>query len=258
MGKRHLLTAYAALGGDSHCLLALRVKRRPYFLAPRFIGLTVEQTGQTRRWGARWSKAAGDSIAELGREAGYKFNPDAIMSDTMRAHRLVSFFDAQGERGEAVSEALAELYFEEGHPLAAEATLLEAARRVDETVVEEARQFLLGEAGQAEVLGSYLRVLELGIPSIPCAILTCAGEAATVHGSASPEHFELALKKLLRHYEALPPGAPLPAAHRLAGIFDGIEPSFTPLAQVREAFERDWEAQAAADGGTEDIIRARM
>ena len=127
MGKRHLLTAYEALGGDQACPLRLEITRRPYFLAPRMLGQTLEESGPNRVWGRRWSTDEDSPVMQLGREAGFSFNRDAIMSDTMRSHRLILFAAKRG-KGETMADVLATLYFEEGQPLADTATLLEAAR----------------------------------------------------------------------------------------------------------------------------------
>ena len=129
MGKRHLLTAYNALGGDERCPLRLEITRRPYFLAPRFLGMSLAESGADRRWGARWEDTTNNSVMDLGREAGYDFNADAIMSDTMRSHRLILYAHKRGQ-GEAMAEALAQLYFVEGQPLCETNTLLEGTRRV--------------------------------------------------------------------------------------------------------------------------------
>jgi predicted DsbA family dithiol-disulfide isomerase len=263
VGKRNLCAAYEQLGGDASCPLRLEVTRRPYFLAPRMLGLTLDQSGRNRRWGARWSEdsAAENELLELGESVGYKFNPDAIMSDTMRSHRLILFAHKHG-KGEEMAEALAQLYFEEGMPLCETTTLLEAARRVGGLPDRETvRRFLDSEEGQGEVLGQYLRVLELGIPSIPVAILTSGGEAATVHGSSSPQAFREALEKLIHHHASQPSdndATERQPPHRLAALFDNVVPSATPLADVREAFEKDWQRQVEADGQTEERIRSRM
>ena len=114
---------------------------------------------------------------------------------------------------------------------------------------------------QGEVLGQYLRVLELGIPSIPVAILTSGGEAATVHGSSSPQAFREALEKLIHHHASQPSdndATERQPPHRLAALFDNVVPSATPLADVREAFEKDWQRQGEADGQTKERIRSRM
>ena len=258
MGKRHLLSAYEALGGDQACPLRLEITRRPYFLAPRMLGQTLEESGPNRVWGRRWSTGEDSPVMQLGREAGFSFNRDAIMSDTMRSHRLILFAAKRG-KGETMADVLATLYFEEGQTLAATATLLEAARRVG-LPPAEVESYLGGTDGQAEVLGQYLRVLELGIPSIPCAIMTAAGAGTTVHGSASVEVFRMALAKLIAHFESLPADAKDPPPHKLAALFGpgSWAPSETPLEDVRRAFEADWQKQRSLDGGTDEKIRARM
>ena len=255
---RNLLAAFDALGGEVSCPLRLEIVRRPYFLAPRFLGLTLDETGRDRRWGDQWGEGTGHGLIELGRSVGYKFNPDAIMSDTMRSHRLILFAHWHG-KGEEMARTLAQLYFEEGAPLVETATLLEAARRVDGLPESnEVQRYLDSDDGQGEVLAQYLRVLELGIPSIPVAILTSGGDAAIVHGSSSPGEFRKALEQMIRHHAAIPAGAPPPPPHRFASLFDNLVPSTTPLSTVREAFERDWQKQVEADGQTIDKIRARM
>ena len=84
MGKRHLLSAYEALGGDQSCPLRLEITRRPYFLAPRMLGQTLEESGPNRVWGRRWSTGEDSPVIELGREAGFSFNRDAIMSVSVK------------------------------------------------------------------------------------------------------------------------------------------------------------------------------
>lgn len=70
--------------------------------------------------------------------------------------------------------------------------------------------------------------------------------------------FQLALQKLINHHASLPAGAPEPPPHKLASLFADVVPSDTPLAVVREAFEKDFSTQVKDDGGTDAQVKARM
>jgi predicted DsbA family dithiol-disulfide isomerase len=127
--------------------LAVNVSRKPFFLYPG----GVQSERQPSKWGERvsllYSPSTWQHIKQLGAQAGYSFNFDSELSDTMDSHRLVLFAETQGKQKELVQE-LSRRYFEDGVPLADRANLLDVAAKYD---VHGAAEYLDSGAGRQEV-----------------------------------------------------------------------------------------------------------
>jgi predicted DsbA family dithiol-disulfide isomerase len=136
------------------------------------------------------------SILSLGEKAGFSFNMDAPLSDTMDSHRLYLFAEAQGRKGEDLAQCIGHQYFERGKPLADRDMLCACAREVglDEGA---ARAYLEGEGGVAEVRENVRQNLRLGIHSIPVFVFRSAGFETVVRGSADVATFGRVLDAIL-------------------------------------------------------------
>ena len=141
-------TAYSQLSPSTREQLPLAISRKPFFLYPAHMQKDVPQ-----RWGERVSKlyspATRSHIKELGSSAGYTFNYDSPLSDTMDSHRLCLLAEKQGgpaKQKEVVHE-ISRRYFEQGVPLADRHSLLEVASKFG---VEGAEAYLDSDAGTDE------------------------------------------------------------------------------------------------------------
>jgi predicted DsbA family dithiol-disulfide isomerase len=105
------------------------------------------------RWGERVSKlyspATWSHIKQLGSSAGYAFNYDSPLSDTMDSHRLCMLAEKQGgpSKQKDVVHEISRRYFEEGVPLADRTSLLEVASKFG---VEGAEAYLDSDAGKEQ------------------------------------------------------------------------------------------------------------
>jgi predicted DsbA family dithiol-disulfide isomerase len=139
-------TAYAQLSPETRAQLGLAVSRKPFFLYPAGM-----QANVPKRWGERVSKlyspATWSHIKQLGSSAGYEFNFDSPLSDTMDSHRLCLLAETQGKQKDVVHE-ISRRYFEEGIALANRSSLLEVASKFG---VEGAAAYLDSDAGRDEV-----------------------------------------------------------------------------------------------------------
>ena len=185
------MTAFEERGGNS--TFDLHLKRRPFFLYPG---------GQhpIKRWGERLDAlypGGRGSIQRLGSSAGYKFDFEAPLSDTMDSHRLYLWAERQGSgQGERVAEAISRMYFENARPLADREMLCSCVSEVG-LDVDSARSYLASEAGYDEVRESVENNLRMGIHSIPVFVFRSLGYETVVHGSASVRRFGEVLDTIL-------------------------------------------------------------
>lgn len=129
----------------------------------------------------------------MGKEAGYSFDMDVKLSDTMDSHRIYLLAEKQG-LGEPLAEEVSRRYFEDGALLADRRMLLDVARSVGVTGGEE---YLDSEAGYEDVRTSVKEARRMGIHSIPVFIFQYAGEVLKItHGSSSIQEFEQVLREL--------------------------------------------------------------
>ena len=173
----------------------MQLRRRPFFLYPG-------GRHEVSRWGDRLDKiypGGRESIAALGRRAGFAFNFDAPLSDTLDSHRLY-LWAAEQSRGEELAQCIGHRYFEGGAPLADRDMLCQCAAEVGLDAVA-ARSFLASDGGRAEVRQSVDHNALLGIHSIPVFVFRSGGFETIVHGSADEERFGKVLDAIARHHE---------------------------------------------------------
>jgi predicted DsbA family dithiol-disulfide isomerase len=185
------MNAVEARGGNA--TFELHLRRRPFFLYPG-------GHHAIRPWGDRLDAiypGGRESIRRLGDRAGFSFNFNAPLSDTMDSHRLYVWAERQGVgKGEALAQAVGHQYFEKAQALSDRAMLCGCAAVVG-LDAEAARQYLESDAGYDVVEQEVQDNLRLGIHSIPVFIFRSAGLEAVVHGSADVERFGQVLDETL-------------------------------------------------------------
>jgi len=112
-------------------------------------------------------KAAFDHVARAGAPDGVRFDFDRIATapNTTDAHRLILFARGSGREWQA-ADALFRAYFREGRDLNAMEDLMQTASEAG-LDPEEAREYLAGDGGRAEVWESQQRAARLGIGGVP-------------------------------------------------------------------------------------------
>jgi len=197
------LTAFEARGGNSTFDLTLR--RRPFFLYPG-------GSHPIRPWGNRLDAiypGGRSSIAKLGASAGFAFNFEAPLSDTMDSHRLYLWAEeAAGGKGEELAQAIGHEYFERARPLADRDMLCACASDVGLDPAA-ARAYLESSRGYDEVRASVDENLRLGIHSIPVFIFRSGHYQSVVHGSADVERFGDELDAVLQAHGSPETASPL-------------------------------------------------
>jgi len=203
VGKKWLLGAVAERGGNS--TIDLRLQRKPFFLYPG-------GTHPIRPWGDRLDAVypgGRASITALGRRAGFSFNMEAPLSDTMDSHRLYLWADRAG-KGEALAQAIGHEYFENARPLADREMLCACASEVG-LDADAAQSYLQSDGGYTEVAASAEANRQMGIHSVPVFIFRSevdSTEPAVVHGSADVQRFGQVLDAILAAAEAAAESSP--------------------------------------------------
>eukprot|EP00933_Yihiella_yeosuensis_P054045 TRINITY_DN52383_c0_g1_i1.p1 TRINITY_DN52383_c0_g1~~TRINITY_DN52383_c0_g1_i1.p1 ORF type:complete len:167 (+),score=44.25 TRINITY_DN52383_c0_g1_i1:344-844(+) len=155
-------------------------------------------------------------LSRLGAAAGYDFNFNVRATNTFKSHRVLLWAESRG-LGVEFGKALARRYFEEGRALGDDSTLLDAAEEVG--LPKDDTEKILASDQMADVVRKkYAAAMNSGIHSIPLfllakddgsnaegsSVLDCNSSsdlklpeaAVSVHGSATPEEFEAAMRRL--------------------------------------------------------------
>lgn len=184
-------------GGDVR--FNLTIQRKPFFLYPGGVH-SLSHWGE--RVNALYSPDASRSLTQLGNSAGYRFDMQAPLSDTMDSHRLVLWAQQKtAGLGEKLAQAIGHRYFEHGVPLADREMLCECAAALGLDAIV-ARAYLDSDAGYADVRASVEALHRTGVHSIPVFIFSAPGEPAyqrTVHGSANVDTFREVLREIGAH-----------------------------------------------------------
>lgn len=149
---------------------------------------------------ALYHPSAEAHLGALGQSAGFSFNFDAPLSDTMDSHRLVLWAESlEAGRGEDLAQAIGHQYFEGARLLADWDMLVECAGEVG-LDPEAALRYLESGSGREEVLASVEAAHRRGIHSIPVFVFHSAGYAKTVHGSSDEATFAAVLREIEAHW----------------------------------------------------------
>lgn len=187
IAKRHLDVALRDLTGP------VTVRWHPFFLNP-----DAPEAGEPYRaflerkfGGADRVDALLARVAAAGREAGIVFAFERIThrANTLRAHRLLHRWQAQGDDASPLADALFSAHFLEGRDLGDPATLarIAAACGAPEAATEE---YLRGEADRAAVIAAEARIRTLGVQGVPLFLLP---RGRMLAGAQPPEALRAAL-----------------------------------------------------------------
>ena len=191
------MDALAEAGGKRKFNLTIR--RRPFFLYP---GGKHSLSNWGDRVNALYHPSAAQSLTALGASAGYRFDMDAPLSDTLDSHRLVLWAQhIEAGKGEELAQAIGFRYFERAQPLA-DRTMLCAC--VEEIGLDgaAARRYLQSDAGVADVQQSVERLGRAGVHSIPVFVFQSGDFSQTVHGSADVATFVQVFRDVEAHFAA--------------------------------------------------------
>lgn len=149
---------------------------------------------------ALYHPKAAAGLLELGSAAGFKFDMQAPLSDTMDSHRLVLWAQSvEVGKGEALAAAVGRRYFEGGRPLADRDVLLESVAEVGLDTAAAAAH-LDSREGYDDVRESVAAAHGAGIHSIPVFVFRSAGFERVVHGSSDVATFVDVLRAVEAHH----------------------------------------------------------
>ncbi|MDE2228309.1 MAG: DsbA family oxidoreductase [Alphaproteobacteria bacterium] len=183
IGKRRLETALAQWP-----TIAPDITWRPFQLNPDMPqeGMRREAYLAAKFGGQAHAKRIYQAVVDAGETVGIPFAFDKIARtpNTLAAHRLVRFAQRDGRATELV-DRLFSGYFIEGRDIGDRETLAAIA---GESGLDagQAREFLDGASGRAEVLADDAGARRLGINAVPCFIF--AGQYA-ISGAQEPPFF---------------------------------------------------------------------
>ncbi len=194
IGKRRFeegLDAFRAAHPD----VEVEVAYRAYQLdptAPGGPGEAVVRAYEKKFGGPEEAAKIIDRVTAEGASVGLEFRMDiAQRANTLLAHRLLVLGEIDGVQHE-LKERLLKAYFTEGESLGELETLVRLAEEVG-LDAEQARAWLSGDAGKAEVLSHLEFAMQAGITSVPMFVFDRKSGLA---GAQPPEVFTQVLTQL--------------------------------------------------------------
>ncbi len=194
IGKQHMQTALSALEADG---LRFDVSWRPFQLNPDMApeGLPRAEYRRAKFGSLERSAQLDAQVADAARAAGLEIRFDRMerTPNTLDAHRLIRWAEAEGRQNELVDRLFA-AYFIEGRDLADRATLagLAGEAGLDPAAASD---YLAGEAGTREVLAEDDAVRRAGLSGVPTFVLD---RHVLFSGAVPPDVFAEALGKAHR------------------------------------------------------------
>jgi predicted DsbA family dithiol-disulfide isomerase len=159
----------------------------PFELNPALARSGVDRKEyRTRKFGS-WNRslALDADVTVAGKKVGldFDYNRVTITPNTFLAHRLMAFAQRKGDaaRTEALVDAIFAAYFSRGENIGLTDVLVTVATGVG-FGAQEVRDFLVGDAGIAEVVAKELEARSEGITGVPSFLI---GDAR-VHGAQPP------------------------------------------------------------------------
>ena len=183
IGKRRLETALA-----KRAEVTPEITWRPFQLNPDMPpqGMTRQDYLAAKFGGSTHAGRIYQTVGEAGASVGIAFAFDRIRRtpNTRDAHRLIRHAEHEG-RADALVEALFHAYFLDGRDIGDRAVLAALAGEagMDRS---DARRFLDGDRGLADMLAEDRGARRMGINAVPCFILD--GKYA-ISGAQEPEFF---------------------------------------------------------------------
>jgi predicted DsbA family dithiol-disulfide isomerase len=198
IGKRRFAAALDTLADDPTFDTDVEVVYRPYQLdpkAPPGTTMSVSETYARKFGGPEQAAAMIANITGVAAAEGLEFHLDlAQRANTRDAHRLLWFAETSGPPGsqEALKERLLAAYFVEGRNVGDPDVLVEiaVAAGIDG---DDARAFLAGDGGQAEVAESLAFASEAGITAVPTYVID---DRWSIPGAQDPAVFVQVLQRL--------------------------------------------------------------
>jgi predicted DsbA family dithiol-disulfide isomerase len=198
IGKRRFAAALDTLADDPTFDTEIEVVYRPYQLdpkAPPGTTMSVSETYARKFGGPERAAAMIDNITGVAAADGLEFHLErAQRANTRDAHRLLWFAETSGPPGSqaALKEHLLAAYFVEGRNVGDPDELVEiaAAAGLD---ADEARAFLAGDGGQAEVAEALAFASEAGITAVPTYVIDGRW---SIPGAQDPAVFVQVLQRL--------------------------------------------------------------
>ena len=193
IGKRRFAAALALVRRDDPGFAAA-LRWRPFFLNP-----DTPPEGEPylpfleRKFGSR---AAVDALFARVRAAGraygidYAFEAIPLRANTLRAHRLIAWAQAQGGAVDDLVEKLFVAQFQSAEYVGDPAVLVRIAGECG-FAADAAAALLAGESGAAEVLADERRLRALGVSMVPTFILP---DGRQVVGAENPAILAAAMR----------------------------------------------------------------
>jgi predicted DsbA family dithiol-disulfide isomerase len=198
IGKRRFAAALDTLAGDPTFDTEVEIVYRPYQLdptAPPGTTMPVREAYARKFGGLERADAMIENITGLAAADGLDFHLDrAQRANTRDAHRLLWFAETSGPPGSqaALKERLLADYFVDGRNVADPDVLVDAAAAAG-IDAEEARAFLAGDGGLAEVDEALAFAREAGISAVPTYVIDGRW---SIPGAQDPDVFVQVLQRL--------------------------------------------------------------
>jgi len=157
-------------------------------------------------WGERVNVLYGPHTAahlkELGASAGYNFDMDAPLSNTMDSHRLVLWAqDQEAGKGEELAQRIGVRYFTQRQPLNDREMLIASTAEIG-LDLDAARTYLESDEGYDRVKNSVRQLHAAGVHSIPVFVFRSEPVAYSkaVHGSSDVATFRQIFREIAAMY----------------------------------------------------------
>ncbi|MET0459438.1 MAG: DsbA family oxidoreductase [Ilumatobacteraceae bacterium] len=198
IGKRRFAAALDTLADDPTFDTEIEIVYRPYQLdptAPPGTTMPVREAYARKFGGPEQADAMIENITGVAAADGLEFHLDrAQRANTGDAHRLLWFAETSGPPGSqaALKERLLADYFVDGRNVADPDVLVEAAAAAG-IDADEARAFLAGDGGLAEVAEALAYAREAGISAVPTYVIDGRW---SIPGAQDPAVFVQVLQRL--------------------------------------------------------------
>ena len=166
IGKRHLEASLDKIAPESHPL----IRWHPFQLNPDLPAQGIDRRSylETKFGGADRAAQIYERVRAAGRAAGLELDFDRIerQPNTIDAHRLIAWAQAEGQDADALVEALFRAYFIEGRFIGDRSVLAELAQTCGYDA-DHAKAMLDSDFGLADIEEMGQRTRQMGITGVP-------------------------------------------------------------------------------------------
>jgi len=166
IGKRHLEASLDKLAPESRPL----IRWHPFQLNPDLPAQGIDRRSylETKFGGADRAAQIYERVRAAGRAAGLELDFDRIerQPNTIDAHRLIAWAQAEGQDADALVEALFRAYFIEGRFIGDRSVLAELAQTCGYDA-DQAKAMLDSDFGLADIEEMGQRTRQMGITGVP-------------------------------------------------------------------------------------------